>query len=37
MAWKASGKTDLPLADDEREWDGDEAEDALFLAGRMAG
>lgn len=30
MAWKAGGKTDLPLADDEREWDGDEAEDALF-------
>ena len=30
MTWKASGKTDLPLAGDEREWDGDEAEDAIF-------
>lgn len=30
MAWKASGKTDLPLADDDRDWDGDEAEDAIF-------
>jgi len=30
MAWKASGKTDLPLAKDDREWDGDEAADAIF-------
>lgn len=30
MAWKAGGKKDLPLADSEREWDGDEAEDAIF-------
>lgn len=30
MTWKSSGSTDLPLADDDREWDGDEAEDALF-------
>ena len=30
MAWKASGKTDLLLSKDEREWDGDEAEDAVF-------
>lgn len=30
MAWKSSGKTDLPLADDDRDWDGDEAEDAIF-------
>lgn len=30
MAWKASGKTDLPLAGDDRDWDGDDAEDAIF-------
>jgi hypothetical protein len=30
MAWKASGKMDLPLADDDREWDGSEASDAIF-------
>ena len=30
MAWKSSGKTDLPLAGDDREWDGDEAADAIF-------
>ena len=30
MAWKASGKMDLPLSEDDREWDGDEAEDAIF-------
>lgn len=30
MAWKATGNTDLPLSEDEREWDGDEAEDAIF-------
>jgi hypothetical protein len=30
MAWKASGKTDLPLAGDDRDWDGDSAEDAIF-------
>jgi hypothetical protein len=30
MAWKASGKTDLPLAADDRDWDGDAAEDAIF-------
>ncbi|MDX1664872.1 MAG: hypothetical protein R3272_13855 [Candidatus Promineifilaceae bacterium] len=30
MAWRVSGKTDLPLADDDREWDGDEAEDKIF-------
>ncbi len=34
MSWKSSGATDLPLADADREWDGDEATDALFkLAG----
>lgn len=30
MAWKASGKTDLPLTADDRDWDGDEAEDEIF-------
>lgn len=30
MAWKASGKTDLSLSKDDREWDGDAAEDAIF-------
>jgi hypothetical protein len=30
MAWKASGKTDLPLAADDREWDGDAARAAVF-------
>ena len=30
MAWKASGKEDLPLTEDEREWDGDAAEDEIF-------
>jgi hypothetical protein len=30
MAWKASGDTDLPLADREREWDGDEARERIF-------
>lgn len=30
MAWKASGKRDLPLAGDDREWNGDAAEDAIF-------
>jgi hypothetical protein len=30
MTWKASGKTDLPLARDGREWDGDEARAAIF-------
>ncbi len=30
MAWKASGKTDLPLADDDRDWDGDAAKAAIF-------
>ncbi len=30
MTWKASGATDLPLAADGREWDGDAAEDVIF-------
>jgi hypothetical protein len=30
MAWKASGKMDLPLTRDGREWDGDEARAAVF-------
>lgn len=30
MSWKASGKTTLPLAGDDREWDGDEAASAIF-------
>lgn len=30
MSWKASGKTGLPLADREREWDGDAARDRIF-------
>jgi len=30
MAWKASGKIDLPLMDDDREWDGDKARDKIF-------
>ncbi len=30
MSWKATGKTDLPLAGDDRDWDGDAAEDAIF-------
>jgi hypothetical protein len=30
MTWKASGKTDLPLAPDTRDWDGDEARAAVF-------
>ena len=29
MAWKATGSTDLPLADQE-DWDGDAAEDQIF-------
>jgi hypothetical protein len=29
MAWKATGSTDLPLADQE-DWDGDEAEDQIL-------
>mgnify|MGYP001380019113 CR=1 FL=1 len=35
MAWRSSGATDLPLAGADRDWDGDEATDALFkLAGK---
>lgn len=30
MAWKASGRTDLSLAGDDRDWDGDAAEDSIF-------
>ena len=30
MAWRVTGKTDLPLAADDREWDSDEAEDKIF-------
>jgi hypothetical protein len=30
MTWKASGDSDLPLADREREWDGDEASQRVF-------
>jgi len=30
MAWKASGKMDLPLTRDGREWDGDAAREAVF-------
>ncbi len=30
MAWKVSGKSDLDLAKDNREWDGDKARDAIF-------
>lgn len=30
MAWKASGKMDLPLTRDGREWDGEEAKAAIF-------
>lgn len=30
MAWKVSGKTDLPLAGDDRDWDGDDAKQAIF-------
>ncbi len=30
MAWKASGKADLPLSQDSRDWDGDKAREAIF-------
>lgn len=30
MAWKAVGKTNLPLTGDDRDWDGDSAKDAIF-------
>ena len=30
MSWKASGDTDLALADRDREWDGDEARESIF-------
>jgi hypothetical protein len=30
MAWKASGSTNLPMTDDDRDWDGTAAEDAIF-------
>lgn len=30
MSWKASGKTDLPLAGDDRDWDGEAAQEAIF-------
>lgn len=30
MAWKACGDSDLPLADREREWEGDTAEATIF-------
>jgi hypothetical protein len=30
MAWKVSGKTDLPLTDDDRKWDDDKARAGIF-------
>lgn len=30
MTWKATGSTNLDLADHKREWDGDEAKDRIF-------
>lgn len=30
MAWKATGSTDLSLTSEDRDWDGDEAEDQIF-------
>lgn len=30
MTWKVSGKIDLPLAQDSRDWDGDKAKAAIF-------
>lgn len=30
MAWKASGKTNLPVAGEDKEWDGDSAKNAIF-------
>lgn len=30
MTWKASGKMDLPLARDSRDWDGEAAKAAVF-------
>jgi hypothetical protein len=30
MTWRVIGDTDLPLAEDDREWDGDEAADEIF-------
>lgn len=30
MAWKANGNMDLPLAERDREWDGDEARERVF-------
>lgn len=30
MPWKASGATDLPLADPDRDWDGEAATDSMF-------
>ncbi len=30
MAWKANGDPDLPLADRERDWDGDAARERVF-------
>jgi hypothetical protein len=30
MAWKASGATDLPLSDHDREWDADQAEKRIW-------
>ena len=30
MPWNASGATDLPLADSDREWDGDAATESMF-------
>jgi hypothetical protein len=30
MAWKANGNMDLPLAEQDREWDGDEVRERIF-------
>lgn len=30
MGWQVAGKTDLPLTSDDRDWDGDDAKDAIF-------
>ncbi len=30
MAWKVCGDSDLPLADRQREWDGDAASERIF-------
>jgi hypothetical protein len=33
MAWKANGNMDLPLAEQDREWDGDEVRERIFTRG----